>query len=275
MRFTRPTFRLALATTLALSAVVAVPARAQQERADRWLNDCRDGNWGDGGRFCDVRQTTINDPASSIRVDAGPNGGVSVFGWDKPTMLVVARIQANAEDDAGARDLAGRIKLTTERGRIESEGPSTRRHEGWSVSYDIYLPKSTALDVSTRNGGVSVEGVKGKLDLGTTNGGIHLADVAGDVRAETTNGGVSATLSGTSWDGSGLDLRTTNGGVTLEIPRDYNARLETGTTNGGFDTDFPITIQGSFGRRITTTLGKGGPMIRATTINGGVRIKQR
>ena len=117
--------------------------------------------------------------------------------------------------------------------------------------------------------------MKGRLDLGTTNGGIHLTEVAGNVRAETTNGGVSATLSGTTWDGEGLDLRTTNGSVTLEIPKGYNARLETGTTNGGFSIDFPITVQGSLGRRISTTLGSGGPVIRATTVNGGVRIRER
>ncbi len=267
-----------LAAALALSAALAAaaaPARAQQESADRWLNDCRHDNWGDRGRFCDVKQFTINDPASSIRVDAGPNGGVTVHGWDKSTMLVVARIQANGDDDAGAKDVAGHISITAERARIESTGPSTRGHQGWSVSYDLYLPKTTGLDVSTKNGGVSVDGVKGKVDLGTVNGGIHLTDVAGDVRAETTNGGVSATLSGTSWDGAGLDLRTTNGGVTLEIPKGYNARLETGTTNGGFDVDFPITIQGRLGKRITTTLGTGGAMVRATTVNGGVRIKER
>ncbi len=275
MRTITAPVRLALATVIALGALTAIPAHAQQERADRWLQDCRSSDWGNRGRFCEVRQVTINDPASSVRIDAGPNGGVSVFGWDKPTMLVVARIQANGDDDADAKDVASRITLITERGRIESDGPSTHRHQGWSVSYDVYLPKARDLDVSSRNGGVNVDGVKGKLDLGTTNGGIHLTDVAGDVRAETTNGGVSATLSGSTWEGGGLDLRTTNGGVTLEIPKGYNARLETGTTNGGFDVDFPITIQGRLGKRITTTLGTGGAMIRATTLNGGVRIRER
>jgi hypothetical protein len=39
--------------------------------------------------------------------------------------------------------------------------------------------------------------------------------------------------------------------------------------------DFPITVQGFIGRRITTTLGQGGPRVRATTTNGGVRIRER
>ena len=80
---------------------------------------------------------------------------------------------------------------------------------------------------------------------------------------------------GAAWTGAGLALETTNGGVTLDVPRGYNAQLETGTVNGSMNIDFPITIQGSLTRRIRTTLGSGGPLVRATTTNGSVRIRQR
>ena len=80
------------------------------------------------------------------------------------------------------------------------------------------------------------------------------------------------TLTGDTWEGAGLDLRTTNGGVRLRIPEDYSARLETGTVNGGIDIDFPVTVQGRIGREFSTTLGDGGPLVRAETTNGGVRI---
>jgi hypothetical protein len=78
-----------------------------------------------------------------------------------------------------------------------------------------------------------------------------------------------------AWKGEGLDLTTSNGSVNLEIPKTYNARLETGTVNGGMNIDFPVTVQGFIGRRITTTLGSGGPRVRTVTTNGGVRIRQR
>ena len=54
----------------------------------------------------------------------------------------------------------------------------------------------------------------------------------------------------------------------------YSAHLETGTVNGGVDIDFPVTVQGKIGRRITTDLGKGGATIRLITTNGGVDIRQ-
>jgi hypothetical protein len=51
--------------------------------------------------------------------------------------------------------------------------------------------------------------------------------------------------------------------------------LETGTTNGRINVEFPITVQGTIGRRIETTLGSGGARLRAVTTNGGVTISRK
>jgi DUF4097 and DUF4098 domain-containing protein YvlB len=125
------------------------------------------------------------------------------------------------------------------------------------------------------NGGISVDGIDARVDLETVNGGLNLTDVEGNVRGTTVNGAVTAELTGNAWTGAGLDLRTSNGGIRLYIPENYSARLETGTVNGGMDIGFPVTLQGSFGRHLSTTLGNGGNLIRATTTNGGVSIRRR
>jgi hypothetical protein len=258
-------------------ALVAAPLMAQRpSRAERFMRQC-DDYWGDRDeeRFCEVRESTIRAPQTRLYVDGRENGGVSFYGWDKNEVLVRALIQTYADTRKEAEALAKDIKIETDGDRVRAEGPSNHRYAHWSVSYEVYVPRKTNLDADTQNGGVAVEGVEGRMELQAVNGGITLRDVAGDVRAETTNGGVNAQLSGTTWKGEGLDLQTTNGGVSLEIPRGYNARLETGTVNGGLNIDFPITVQGTIGRRITTTLGSGGPRVRATTTNGGVRIRER
>ena len=77
------------------------------------------------------------------------------------------------------------------------------------------------------------------------------------------------------WEGSGMDMRTTNGGVALQIPEDYNAHLETGTVNGGMRLGFPVTVQGRIDRELSVDLGRGGQTVRAVTTNGGVRVEQR
>ena len=49
------------------------------------------------------------------------------------------------------------------------------------------------------------------------------------------------------------------------VPEGYSARLETGTTNGGMTVDFPVTVEGRIGRRLTTDLGTGGPPVTVVT----------
>jgi DUF4097 and DUF4098 domain-containing protein YvlB len=250
-------------------------ARSTRETSsDEWLDKCRDDRNGDDReRFCELREKTI-PVARLVEVDGGQNGGASVRGWDRDEILVRAKIQTQADDAGEARDIAQQITIETTGGRIRAEGPSLKRRASWSVSFEVMVPRRTDLRLSAHNGGIAVEDVEGRMDLGTTNGGLNLRHVAGDVRGETTNGGVTVELDGDKWRGSGLDVRTTNGGVNLTIPRDFGARLETGTVNGSMNIDFPITVQGSIGRRITTQIGSGGPPIRAITTNGGVRIRQ-
>jgi hypothetical protein len=82
-------------------------------------------------------------------------------------------------------------------------------------------------------------------------------------------------LEGERWAGAGLDAQTTNGPVTIDVPDRYSARLETGTTNGPISLGFPVMVQGRIGRRIETTLGDGGPTVRAITTNGPLVVRKR
>jgi DUF4097 and DUF4098 domain-containing protein YvlB len=120
-----------------------------------------------------------------------------------------------------------------------------------------------------------VRDLRGTVNFDAVNGGVRLDNVGGEIRGETNNGGLTIDLTGDRWEGTGLDVETQNGGVRLNLPANYSAELETGTTNGRLNVDFPITVQGSIGKRLHTTLGAGGPKIRAMTYNGGVSIRQR
>jgi DUF4097 and DUF4098 domain-containing protein YvlB len=102
-----------------------------------------------------------------------------------------------------------------------------------------------------------------------------LSAVGGDVRAHTQNGALSVQLTGTRWDGTGLDAETRNGSVRLSVPEQYAAQLETGTVNGSIRTDIPLTLSGRISRQLSIPLGGGGRTIRALTTNGSVTITRR
>jgi len=262
-----------LAALLVLSLTPARPALAQAAQTDDdW---CRQSYSGRQASYCEVREESLPGLPSRVDVDGGQNGGIAVEAWDRPDVVVRARVVGVADTDAEARQVAADVRLATESGRIRAEGPSRSGDRNWWVSWRVSVPRSMPLKLTGHNGGVSVTGVHAAIDVETQNGGLHLTDLGGHVRAETRNGGVNVALSGTRWDGDLLDVETTNGGVHVAVPDGYAAHLETGTTNGGIRIDFPVTVQGRINRNISTDLNGGGPTIRVMTRNGGVRIERR
>jgi hypothetical protein len=211
-----------------------------------------------------------------MTVDAAPNGGIDVEGSARGDILVRAKIVATAVTEEEARAIAGRVQVTATADRVTADGPrNAGRREGWSVSYRLEVPGNTPLSLQSTNGGISIADVNSRVDFKTVNGGVTLSRMGGDVHGRTNNGGITVNLDGSTWDGNGLDVQTSNGGVSVALPPQYSAHLETGTVNGSMRIDFPITVQGSIGRSISTDIGSGGPTLRIRTSNGGVRITKK
>lgn len=280
-----PTLRLGLTRrlllVLALAFFAASPAsggaQGHPASVSRWLDNCRESDRydDDRARHCEVREAAVAQSTRSLGVDGRTNGSVRIMGWDRDSIAVFALVQTQAPTEATARSMAGEIRILTDGGRIRAEGePEDRRRSAYAVSYHVYVPRQMDVQARTHNGGISVEGVAGTLDLEAHNGGLSMQNVGGDVRGRTRNGGITLRVAGAQWNGRGIDLQTTNGGVTAILPERFNGRLETSTVNGGFDIDFPVTLQGRIGRSISATLGSGGPLVRLVTTNGGVRIRR-
>jgi hypothetical protein len=264
--------------TLGISAfflltAAAAPAQVRLESSF----DCDDvGRHDDRETWCEVREETLAG-GNPLDVDAGPNGGIRVRGWERGEILVRARVVATAGTEDEARRLVSGVRIETGGGQVRAQGPDPgeRGRGDWHVSYEIMAPQDSELTLNTRNGGISIRDLRGSVRFRARNGGIRLENVGGEFRGGTTNGGVNVDLSGDRWEGAGLDVETRNGGIRLDLPASYSAELEAGTTNGRINIDFPVTVQGRIGRHLTTTLGSGGPTIRAVTTNGGVQIRRR
>jgi hypothetical protein len=263
---------LVLAGGLAASALPVSAADFRKAADEEWCH-ADDGTAKASWRtYCEVREATL--PASGpVKVDATPNGGIAVSGWNGGEIRVLARVSARS-DDASPKEVADAVRIEVQ-GTIHATGPAQSRHRGWDVSYRISTPSSSDLDLRSTNGGIDIGGVGGNIEFETMNGGVSVKDLAGRVHGRTTNGGVRVVLGGTEWSGPGFDVETTNGGVQIQVPQGYNAHLETGTVNGGIRTDIPVTVQGHVGHRLSTDLGKGGATVRAVTTNGGVSIRTR
>jgi DUF4097 and DUF4098 domain-containing protein YvlB len=262
--------RALLGAFLAAAVTWGGAAEAQANCEDR-------ENWGgdrarDRAVVCEVRQADVV-ARGVIRVDGGQNGGVKVGGWDRDDVVVESQVWARARSESRAEELVSDVRILTDSGYIRAEGPRSGRGENWGVTFWVYAPHDSDLELEAHNGGISIEDIHGRIDFKTQNGGVRLDGVGGDVYGRTQNGGVTVHLDGTTWDGQELDVETQNGGVNLVIPEGYSADLETGTVNGGIEFDFPITLRGRVTKRIETQLGEGGPLVRVVTTNGGVKIR--
>lgn len=269
----------AIALAAALTLPLALLGQMRDNR-DKSLA-CQDYSYHRYWRFnrfeahrCDIREQTVAS-TGRIRADPGRNGSVTVKGWTRNDVLVRSRVDAWARRDSDAAMLMTEVHVDASNGSVTASGPSNWDDEGWSVSYEIFVPQKTSVDARAVNGGVSVSDVEGTMHLETTNGGINLNRVAGDVSGETRNGGVNVELEGSTWRGRQLDVETKNGGVNVSMPSNYSARLEAETVNGRVISDVPMVVRGWLRRQsLDGTIGSGGPLIHVSTVNGGVVLRR-
>jgi len=233
------------------------------------------------------------------------NGAVSVTAWDKNEVHVVAEKQVKARDaEEGKRRLAElkiEVKANPNDLRIDTHFPrqnggggffSWLAGEGGSggVSYKVEVPRGIKVDVETVNGALSVRGtggdlkaettngavdvagIRGKARLGTTNGAISATDAAGAVIAETTNGSIEIELKQVD-RGADMSFETTNGHITLKVPKSIQASISASTTNGRVSTDLPIELRGKSSKHhLDGDVNGGGGKLHLESTNGGIEI---
>ena len=257
----------ALLLTAAL-ATLAVPTLNAQQR-ERITEEFRWSGAIAAGRTVEIR---------------GLNGGISaVRGGSQVEVLAVksgrrsnpADVQIQVIPSAEGVTICALYPTPANRSEQNECGPGfsnmSTNNNDVSVEYEVRVPDGVNLSANTTNGGVEVNGLTGNVDVRTTNGGITIS-TAGLATARTTNGAIDVTI-GTLRGTDDLDFRTTNGTITLRVPAGLNANVRAQTTNGSIATDFPITVQGTFGpRRLEGTIGSGGRNITLQTTNGDVQL---
>ncbi|HEY4088294.1 MAG TPA: DUF4097 family beta strand repeat-containing protein [Bryobacteraceae bacterium] len=253
---------------------LAVAASGQMVNNQEKQLSCEGQSYSDRARTCEIREQTTAS-VGLLNIDAGKNGGATIKGWTRGDVLVRTRVEGWGKTDAEAKAISSQVLIDTSGGRVQARGPESVDNSGWSISYEIFVPQATSLNVTTVNGGINISDVRGNLHFNATNGGINLKRLAGEVDGATVNGGVNIELAGATWQGNQIDVKTRNGGVNINVPANFSAHFKTETVNGSLQSDFPLTMSGDLkSRNHDFTIGGGGPIIHVTTTNGGVRLKR-
>jgi hypothetical protein len=240
--------------------------------------------------------TLARGEASILELDdAAGRGVVSVRGWDRPEYTIETCRMAAADTRSAAERAVRAISVTRIAGRFSTTGPDSQSGDEntGQVFFIIHAPRDGNLNIQTRNGPVSVEGVNGSLklrasngplslkncggqiDAETSNGPISFAGSGGDVRLNADNGPITLSLAGEVWSGSRLEAHTTNGPVSINIPDSFRSgvRIETGGHS-----PFSCRIdacRNAFSDGKTLQLNGSQDTIRVSTRNGPVSVGNR
>jgi hypothetical protein len=94
--------------------------------------------------------------ASMNYINPGQNGSIRVHAWDKGDVLVRACVQTARGIESDARAVASQVSITSGPGSIEPKGPARGERVYWDLSYEVWMPNSSNLDLNADNGSISI-----------------------------------------------------------------------------------------------------------------------
>jgi hypothetical protein len=290
---------LLLAAALAGAAWIATHATVRVEAGSRQVHfsvrgeadSCAGLRVDTTGQVARAEESFTAPKGAALEINASERGNIRVIGSARSDFRVQACKIAVGDNRAEAEGKLGRIAVGHSGARFTSSGPS----EGeWLVYFIVHAPKEAALDLETRNGPITVEGVEGKIRTRAGNGPISLDECSGDVQARVSNGPISFTgnsgnvslatqngpvtlhLTGDEWKGPLLEARTVNGPLSLHLPETYRSGVQVDTAGHA-----PFACRSELCRQARTDarnghrsirLNRATPVVRLSTEHGPVAV---
>jgi hypothetical protein len=262
---------LAAAGLAVMCLVAGVSARAQGEKRTVFSPD--DFHWQGAlkaGQTLEVVNTNGEIDAGRASGDAARAEGRRSGGDDDLYIEVVEYTDGVTICAVYAKD---RTPGRCHRGGVTSESGNWFHGRRAKINFDVQVPRGVRLNAMTTNGRVHCLNLDSVVEAATTNGDVEVS-TSEWASAKTTNGGVRVSMGNAKWSGE-LELMTTNGSVDVTLPGSAEFHVRADTTNGGIKSDFPITVQGSFGpKNLSGTVGGGGRELKVATTNGGIELRK-
>jgi hypothetical protein len=266
-----------IALAAAVAGLLLLPAFASAKSGSQ-----EDGEWHSGQAF---RWSGAIPKGKAIEIK-GVNGGITASLATGSEVEVEATRRARKSDPdevtieviEHADGVTICAKYPAPPGKEENEclpgdkGHMSTRDNDVEVSFRVRVPAGVRLVARTVNGEIDAEGMRGPVEATTVNGAVQISTTS-YAQAVTVNGSIVAAIGSATWP-EALSFTTVNGRVRITLPAAVNADVRVQTTNGSIETDFPVTVQGRFGRnRLQGAIGKGGQRIEVETVNGNVALR--
>ena len=261
--------QLSIATVLAVSTLLAIPASASLPSRD-------------------VSKTLPLAAGESVRVDTY-KGSVKVTTWDRAEVAVEARIEADGSCGS-SKDLARwvdqtRVVIEKRNGgvSITSDYDALEQVSSWFgsctarpfVYYTIRMPKAAPLRIKDFKSDLVVKDLAADLDVDTFKGHLDVTGLAGGLRIETFKGEVNAGIVRLAGD---VTAETSKGRIALRLPAAAGFELSAESARGDLNVEFPATETGRGGHRrgliARGTVNGGGPHVSLKTDKGSLALRK-
>jgi hypothetical protein len=133
-----------------------------------------------------------------------------------------------------------------------------------------------SMTVVTGDGAVTIDNSEGDVDIDTGDGSVSVAGKLGVVKVHTGDGSITFRAEpGSSMKGD-WSMTTGDGGVAVYLPPDFAADLDAHTGDGGIRSDLKVDADNrdSSRRTLRGKLGAGGKLLKIRTGDGSIRLKE-
>ena len=122
----------------------------------------------------------------------------------------------------------------------------------------------------TGSGDITITRPAGSVDVGAGSGDITVKDAGGNLRLRTGSGDLM--IDGNPANSSYWDLRTSSGGVTLQVPQTASFRFYAHSTSGKIDTALPMVVEERPKHELRARVGDGKARIEVETSSGDISV---
>jgi hypothetical protein len=233
----------------------------------------------------------------TITVIGAPRGSVTIEGWSRSEVELVADIELNAATEADLDQLATVNRFVFDEDLNHLSVLTTGTHDRaymkkaarnfpkkllnlpWKIDYKLRVPANSDLEINAGYGPVKLSGVEGSMRISATESETALTLTGGIVSATVTAGTVTLTIPARSWRGGGADIRLATGVINVDLPAGFNGDIDaeilrTGKIVNAHDGLASREKPGITERTVRARAGAGGAFFKFTVADGTVNIRK-
>lgn len=243
------------------------------------------------------RETRRFAYGGTVTLIGAPRGAVTIEGWARNEVELVADIELKAPTEADLdqlavvnsvvfdEDLNHLSVLTTgthDRAfmkRTAKNFPKRLLNFPWKIDYRLRVPINTDLEINAGHGPVKLSGVEGAIRISATESETALTLTGGTVSTTVTAGVITLNVPVRSWRGGGADIRIASGTINVELPPGFSADIDaevlrTGKIVNTYEGLAAREKPGFTERTLRARAGAGGAHLKFTVGDGTVNIKR-